>query len=215
MRLILEVLRYIQGDPVSDDLHWFNWWLSAIRQWALTLQWCHGVSNHQQVHCLLNHLFWGTSMKTCKLHVTGPLWLVDFPHKGPVIWKIFPWHDICTILHHWAEDVFHSQFKYDGIDYTKLKGGYTGSTLSVIDDQPTYCNERSTVLLEHFWWNWNGIFNSGQFHGLQFQFLFQFHGLLFLFQFRNWIGISSTQVSDSHLSPPGALQSRRASLQWT
>ena len=27
--------------------------------------------------------------------------------------------------------------------------------------------------------------------------------------------ISSTQVSDSHLSPPGALQSRRASLQWT
>ena len=29
------------------------------------------------------------------------------------------------------------------------------------------------------------------------------------------IWISSTQVSDSHLSPPGALQSRRASLQWT
>ena len=27
--------------------------------------------------------------------------------------------------------------------------------------------------------------------------------------------ISSTQVRDSHLSPPGALQSRRASLQWT
>ena len=27
--------------------------------------------------------------------------------------------------------------------------------------------------------------------------------------------ISSTQVSDSHLSPPGVLQSRRASLQWT
>ena len=27
--------------------------------------------------------------------------------------------------------------------------------------------------------------------------------------------ISPTQVSDSHLSPPGALQSRRASLQWT
>ena len=27
--------------------------------------------------------------------------------------------------------------------------------------------------------------------------------------------ISSTQVSDSHISPPGALQSRRASLQWT
>ena len=27
--------------------------------------------------------------------------------------------------------------------------------------------------------------------------------------------ISSTQVSDSHLSPPGALQSRGASLQWT
>ena len=29
------------------------------------------------------------------------------------------------------------------------------------------------------------------------------------------VWISSTQVSDSHLSPPGALQSRRASLQWT
>ena len=28
-----------------------------------------------------------------------------------------------------------------------------------------------------------------------------------------WLPISSTLVSDSHLSPPGALQSRRASLQ--
>ena len=32
---------------------------------------------------------------------------------------------------------------------------------------------------------------------------------------QNVTEISSTQVSDSHLSPPGALQSRRASLQWT
>ena len=36
-----------------------------------------------------------------------------------------------------------------------------------------------------------------------------------LWHVQNLVAISSTQVSDSHLSPPGALQSRRASLQWT
>ena len=40
-------------------------------QWMLALQWCHGVSNHRHLDCLLNHLFRCRWEKTSKLHVTG------------------------------------------------------------------------------------------------------------------------------------------------
>ena len=58
----------------------------------------YGVSNHQPHDCLLNCLYRRRSKKTSKLHVTGlcveihrsP---VNFPHKGPVTWKIFPFDD--------------------------------------------------------------------------------------------------------------------------
>ena len=67
------------------------------------LHWRHndhdGVSNHQPHGCILNRLFRRRSKKTSKLRVTGlcvgnspgP---VNFPHKGPVARKMFPFDDV-------------------------------------------------------------------------------------------------------------------------
>ena len=78
----------------------------TLFQWILpthSLQ-CHhnehdGVSNHQPLDCLLNRLFRRRSKKTSKLHVTGlregnHQWPVDSSHKGPVMWKMFPFDDV-------------------------------------------------------------------------------------------------------------------------
>ena len=63
-----------------------------------TLSWRHnehdGLSNHQRLDCLLNHLCRCRSKKTCKLCFTGLQWLVDSPHKGPVMWKMFPFKNV-------------------------------------------------------------------------------------------------------------------------
>ena len=68
-----------------------------------TLHWRHndhdGVPNHQPHGCLLNRLFRCRSKKTSKPRVTGlcvgnspgP---VNFPHKGPVTRKMFPYDDV-------------------------------------------------------------------------------------------------------------------------
>ena len=67
------------------------------------LQWRHnelnGVSDYQPRDCLLNRLFRCRSKKTLKLRVTGLCkgihrWLVNFPHKGPVTRKMFPFDDV-------------------------------------------------------------------------------------------------------------------------
>ena len=67
------------------------------------LQWRHSepdcVSNHQSHDCLLNRLFRRRSKKISKLRVTGlcagnspgP---VNFPHKGPVTRKMFPFDNV-------------------------------------------------------------------------------------------------------------------------
>ena len=57
------------------------------------------VSNHQPHHCLLNRLFRPRSKKTLKLRVTGlcvgnspgP---ANYPHKGPVTRRMFPFDDV-------------------------------------------------------------------------------------------------------------------------
>ena len=76
-----------------------------------TLQWrhneCNGISNHRRLACLLNGLFGHRSKKISKLHVTGlcagnsPVFvlgihrgLVNSPHKGPVMQKMFPFDDV-------------------------------------------------------------------------------------------------------------------------
>ena len=70
---------------------------------SFTIQWRHngsdGVSNHQRLDCLLNRLSRLRSKKTLKLHVTGlcegnsPV-TGEFPHKGPVTGKMFPFDDV-------------------------------------------------------------------------------------------------------------------------
>ena len=89
----------------------------SIGKYIITLHWRHndhdGVSNHQPHGCLLNRLFRHRSKKTSKLRVTGlcvgnspgP---VNYPHKGPVTQKMFPFHDVimhammlfCSIIEH-------------------------------------------------------------------------------------------------------------------
>ena len=68
-----------------------------------TLKWRHnahdGVSNHRRLDCILNCLFKGRSKKTSKLRVTGlcegnsPV-AGEFPHKGPVTQRMFPFDDV-------------------------------------------------------------------------------------------------------------------------
>ena len=72
-----------------------------------TWQWphckCGGVSNHQPHDCLVNHLFGRLSKKTLKLRVTdlfarnSPV-TGEFPHKGPVTRKMFPFNDVIMII---------------------------------------------------------------------------------------------------------------------
>ena len=61
----------------------------------------HGVSNNRQFGCLCNRLF---RLITRRHHIIGPLrgWIrlpafllgVDSPHKGPVVRKALPCHDV-------------------------------------------------------------------------------------------------------------------------
>ena len=68
-----------------------------------SLEWRHyerdGVSNHQPYDCLLNRLFRRRSTKTSTLRVTGLCagnspGTGEFPHKGPVTRKMFPFNDV-------------------------------------------------------------------------------------------------------------------------
>ena len=56
----------------------------------------HGVSNEMQLNRLLNNLFRLTTNKIPKLCITGALQgesMVESPHKGPVMQKVFPCHE--------------------------------------------------------------------------------------------------------------------------
>ena len=66
-----------------------------------SLQWRHNergsISNHQRFHCLLNCWLKRRSKKTSKFCITGLCawkWPVNFTHKGPVTWKLFPFDDV-------------------------------------------------------------------------------------------------------------------------
>ena len=55
----------------------------------------HGIWNNWPHDYFSNSVFRITSKRTSKLHVTGPMWpLVNWTHKGPIMWKITPWHDV-------------------------------------------------------------------------------------------------------------------------
>ena len=63
-----------------------------------SLQWRHnehdGISNHWRLDCLLSRLFGWRSKKNQRsvslAFFQGNSPLVNFPHKGPVMWKMFP-----------------------------------------------------------------------------------------------------------------------------
>ena len=93
-----------------------------LAPWTLLSGIVSHITNNSTV--LFNSLFRLTSNQTPKLHITGLCegdqhgicglpwqiaihqWIpitngqspVDFPHKGPVMWKVFPWHDIVMLL---------------------------------------------------------------------------------------------------------------------
>ena len=93
---------HAQNDPSGKVITSHSFLLSVM-----PLQWRHnerdGVSNHQHHDYLLNCLFGHRSKKTSKLRVTGlcgrntPV-TGEFPHKGPVTRKMFPFDDVIMIL---------------------------------------------------------------------------------------------------------------------
>ena len=119
--------------------HWWPSWHIFITwpQWATelscviykserTLQWCwnehHDISNHWHLDCLLNHS--GTHQRKRQSSMSVAFvrgthrWLVESPHKGPIMWKMFPFDDIImtcwcqissTVPFHWLRMVHHRQ----------------------------------------------------------------------------------------------------------
>ena len=105
------VLKMLMGFG-SDSVYMNSWrkfvlWNCLIKVMAgaipgtsqiFSLQWRHnehnGISNHQPRYCLLKCLFRHKSKETSKLHVTEGNSLVNSPHKGPVMQKMFPFDDI-------------------------------------------------------------------------------------------------------------------------
>ena len=85
----------------SDHLHLAHDEISTL--YVLALQWRYNeyesVSNHQPYDCLLDRLLRRRSKKTSKLRVTGlcagnsPV-TGEFPHKGPVPRKMFPFDEV-------------------------------------------------------------------------------------------------------------------------
>ena len=74
-----------------------------------SLQWCHdghdGISDHQPHYCLLNRLFRRRSKRISKLRITGlcagnSQLTGEFPHKGPVMRKMFPFDDIILLQYY-------------------------------------------------------------------------------------------------------------------
>ena len=92
--------------------HWYG--LTAVlylnrnsytHTWKDTLQWHHnkrdGISNHRHLACVLNHLFRASAdqrkhQSSASLAIVR--WIhwrpVNYPHKGPVTRKMFPFDDI-------------------------------------------------------------------------------------------------------------------------
>ena len=77
---------------------WQSLWMYFMEHQSITVrsQEHHGVSDHWQFDCLFNTPFRLTKKTTAKLCITGSS--VDSPHKGPVMQKVFPCHDVFLVL---------------------------------------------------------------------------------------------------------------------
>ena len=73
-----------------------------LRFWSAevsSLQWRHMSIMTSQINCF-NCSFGMTTKKISKLRIAGPFWRRsngDSPHKGPVMWKAVPCHDVITV----------------------------------------------------------------------------------------------------------------------
>ena len=83
--------------PCSSSCSRFPWWGASWQLWHHNER--DGVSNHWRLYCLLNRLFRRRSKKyqsSASLAFVRGIhrWPVNFPHKGPVTRKIFPFDDV-------------------------------------------------------------------------------------------------------------------------
>ena len=73
---------------------------TAVFSEQSSLQWhyCHGVSYHWQIDCSCNSFISQMTKQILKFRITGTfvrgIQLLDFPHKGPVMWDTFPSRDM-------------------------------------------------------------------------------------------------------------------------
>ena len=123
---ILTVKLSIRIGLVYKQIHTLatNYRQFQVLSW--TLQWrhdeCDGVSNHRRFGCLLNRFTGADQRKNQSsaslAFVTGiHRWPVDYPHKGPITRKRFPFDDVTmenlTIVRwHWYNCHIHTVDKY-------------------------------------------------------------------------------------------------------
>ena len=65
-----------------------------------------GVSNHRRYDCLPNRLFrWKSKLRVTGLREGNSPVTGESPHKGPVMWKRFPFNDVIMSekMEHWAD----------------------------------------------------------------------------------------------------------------
>ena len=98
---IMHSLQSFKTRPMNRSVDGTKCFMTPIP--CYTLQWCHNgldsISNHQPHDCLLKRLFRRRSKKTSKLRDTGLCVenspeTGEFPHKGPVTRKMFPFDDV-------------------------------------------------------------------------------------------------------------------------
>ena len=100
---VCEYIYHFSSDPSISRNMAVGALTSAVAIYSATLQIRHygrvGVSNHQPHDCLLNRLFRYRSNQTSKRVITGlcegnsPV-TGEFPHKGPVMRRMFPFNDV-------------------------------------------------------------------------------------------------------------------------
>ena len=97
--------KILTKDQETDNVFPFFSWKGYITV-TITLQWhghhgVIGVSNHLQLNCLFKSLIC-LQQRKCQNSASLVLceWkpIVDSPHKGPVIQKVFPCHDMMIKL---------------------------------------------------------------------------------------------------------------------
>ena len=90
-----------------SEIHWSE---------VTSVWWC---LKSPPINCLLNGLFRLTTKGTPNLDISGPFgrgmptWLVDSPHKGPLMWIVFPCHDIIMSLYWSACQSARQQLKWN------------------------------------------------------------------------------------------------------